>query len=317
MHKKNKNIIFSVPLHGNLGDHAIIHAESLLLKQHSNLIYEIPTKLKKYYLHILQKSIVPADRLYITGGGFMGSQWLNEELFIREIICEFPENKIVIFPQSLYYENTSYGKDELEKSIDIYNAHKNLTIYAREQFSYKIMKQLYPECNIKICPDMVLSLGPVQMKGQRRGVLLCFRKDKESAIDSSTKESVADYLIHLSMPFKYVDTVIDGNIYKFQRRYKLRQKLRQFRKSRLIVTDRLHGMIFAYLTSTPCAVFSNNNHKIKGVYKWIATCNNIQLISEQDNLEKELNQLLNCSDENDHYYRISNSYFQVIYDEIV
>lgn len=35
----------------------------------------------------------------------------------------------------------------------------------------------------------------------------------------------------------------------------------QFRSLQLIVTDRLHGMIFAAITSTPCIVFGNFNQQ--------------------------------------------------------
>ena len=38
--------------------------------------------------------------------------------------------------------------------------------------------------------------------------------------------------------------------------------LQTFAKSRLIVTDRLHGMIFALVTRTPCLAFDNTNKKI-------------------------------------------------------
>lgn len=46
----------------------------------------------------------------------------------------------------------------------------------------------------------------------------------------------------------------------------LETKLDEFRRSNIILTDRLHGMIFALITGTPAIVFDNNNHKVKFSY---------------------------------------------------
>ena len=44
-------------------------------------------------------------------------------------------------------------------------------------------------------------------------------------------------------------------------------KLKEFAGAQLVITDRLHGMVFCYLTNTPCIVFSNYNHKVLGTYE--------------------------------------------------
>jgi len=45
--------------------------------------------------------------------------------------------------------------------------------------------------------------------------------------------------------------------------------LNDFSSSKLVVTDRLHGMVFAALAGTPCVVMGNCNYKVKGIYNWI------------------------------------------------
>ena len=49
--------------------------------------------------------------------------------------------------------------------------------------------------------------------------------------------------------------------------------LKQIKKSKLLITDRLHGMIFAVITNTPCIAFANKSGKVKGVYNWISKDN--------------------------------------------
>lgn len=58
-----------------------------------------------------------------------------------------------------------------------------------------------------------------------------------------------------------------------------------FKKAELVITDRLHGMIFCYITKTPCLVFQNNNHKVKGSYQWIKEKSNIKLIENFSEIE--------------------------------
>ena len=52
-----------------------------------------------------------------------------------------------------------------------------------------------------------------------------------------------------------------------------------------MVTDRLHGMIFALLAKTPCLVLENKSYKIRGVYDWIKDAGHIKLTNNEKLLE--------------------------------
>ena len=56
------------------------------------------------------------------------------------------------------------------------------------------------------------------------------------------------------------------------------KKLDEFRKSKLVVTDRLHGMLFAAITGTPCIALGNSSGKVKGVYDWLTHLDYIQYV---------------------------------------
>lgn len=47
------------------------------------------------------------------------------------------------------------------------------------------------------------------------------------------------------------------------RKRNLRKKLLEFSDSEAVITDRLHGMVFAAIMNTPCMVLTNCNYKIK------------------------------------------------------
>jgi pyruvyl transferase EpsI len=63
--------------------------------------------------------------------------------------------------------------------------------------------------------------------------------------------------------------------------------IEKYSRSKLVVTDRLHGMVFSYITKTPALVFDNSNAKISQCYEWIRDCGFVKLVNKDDmsNLE--------------------------------
>ncbi|KYC62632.1 hypothetical protein B4098_3263 [Heyndrickxia coagulans] len=57
---------------------------------------------------------------------------------------------------------------------------------------------------------------------------------------------------------------------------------------KLVITDRLHAMIFSIITRTPCLVFGNSYGKAKHSYTdWLSGLNFIQYTDKQDPDELE------------------------------
>ena len=67
-------------------------------------------------------------------------------------------------------------------------------------------------------------------------------------------------------------------------------------KRKLVITDRLHGMIFCAITGTPCIVFSNYNHKVKGSLKWLEHLNYIRFLDDSSKTEETLKELINIKE---------------------
>ncbi|MBQ8624853.1 MAG: hypothetical protein IJ419_01610, partial [Agathobacter sp.] len=51
-------------------------------------------------------------------------------------------------------------------------------------------------------------------------------------------------------------------------------------------------MVFSFITRTPCIVFSNNNHKVKGTYQWIQDISYIRYVNEVEDVEMIAKELL-------------------------
>ena len=56
----------------------------------------------------------------------------------------------------------------------------------------------------------------------------------------------------------------------------------KFYNSKVVITDRLHGMIFCAITKTPCIVTRSLDHKVIESYKWIKNLNYIRLVEGLD-----------------------------------
>ena len=154
---KKKIYVINTPLHTNIGDSAIAYAQNLFLQKNIGddyKIVEVTSGEWARFRKVLGCIIRKKDIIMQHGGGNMGVTWLNEELIRRSIIEQFPNNKMIIFPQTIYYGDSEEGKKEFENSKKIYNNNKDLNLIAREKVSYKIMKKEYPNCDVILIPDI-------------------------------------------------------------------------------------------------------------------------------------------------------------------
>lgn len=277
----------------NLGDHAIVYAQRKFLEYNMQncFVIEIRDELYVNMRHYLKKHISPKSVLTIPGGGNMGNLWIDDERRRRMIIEDFPKNKIIVFPQTMEYTKDCEGEEELQKSIAIYNKHRSLILCAREEESYRRMKEAYPNCKVILLPDIVLSLPVRKDSRVRTGALCCFRADKERLLDDLKVETIKRALLKNYAEVEEISTISPVNIPYQQRKAHLDKLWNQISHTQLLVTDRLHGMIFAYLMDTTCIVLANNNHKICGTYeKWLKDCDYI-VMSKPEGIDNAIRQV--------------------------
>ena len=295
-YRKNNSkqyILFGIPTHGNIGDHAILVAEHQFLEDIGiKDVFDVPIEMQNILINTLKKHIRKDDVLMITGGGFIGSQWMQEENMVRQVLTTFPDNKTIIFPSTIYYKNDANGEKELSIDKRIYENHKNLIICAREEVTYKWIKEIYPNKKVLITPDIVLYLKFENISNQKEKIaLLCLRKDVEKSINDEKINDI-ESTVKKYYQVKYTDTVVNKRITEKNRNQELEEKLKEFSNSELIVTDRLHGMIFAAITKTPCIAIGNYNYKVKGVYEWIKNLGYIKFIEDINMLDESIKEVL-------------------------
>lgn len=281
--KNTKKIFYMlIPTHGNLGDQAIAYASKkfLMEKFKDYEIIEVNCEDTYKYSKAIKKSMNNDDLIFLHGGGNMGNHYIHEEEARRHIIDKFKDNKIVSFTQTIYFSNDSVGKIELNKTKQVYNSHPNLTIIAREDKSYEVMKSEFKNANIIKCPDIVFYLNTKLNLEQlnRKNIMTCLRKDKETYVDLGSKQEFINQIKSNYDDVVISDTVINKSVYKDDREVTLLNLWKKFYESKVVITDRLHGMIFCAITKTPCIVTRSLDHKVVESYKWIKDLNYIRMV---------------------------------------
>ena len=167
---------------------------------------------------------------------------------------------------------------------------------AREPKSYEFMKREFFNCKIFLTPDIVMTMiKTANLK--RKNVLVMFRNDKEKTLSDDNQEMIKNKLKNEFRDIIITDMHLGEEVTDMEgekREEALNQKFEQFNRAKLVVTDRLHGMIFSAITETPCVVTGSYTHKIKSSYdKWlkkleyISFCEDVSKI--EDNIEKVIN----------------------------
>lgn len=278
------------PQHANLGDHAIAYAEKNILARLGIPFFEITgeqLRILDYYkmIGILDKSLI-----LINGGGNIGTLWPNIEYLNRRIVIANPHATIMVLPNTMFFGTSLEEMKEYEISKEIYTSHPNLYFYARERITFEAMKNVFK--NVKLVPDLVLSLDFTETKLERKGCIICLRSDIEATL--STKEKK-----HVEISSKKLfgenvvnsDTVLAYNVPVIDREKELLKKIREFCAAELVITDRLHGMIFCAITGTNCIVLNSKSPKICGCYEWIKHLNYIRLVENVHDIETVYSQM--------------------------
>lgn len=276
-----KVFVFLAADYGNLGDVAITYAQEKMLREKypDYEIVDVPISKTLLLLRPIKKIATHDDIITITGGGNMGEMYGDIELLRLMVIQMFPKNKVIVFPQTTDYSGDNTYLLRLAKQI--YCCHQNLTMLAREQVSYNRMHELFPNVNVQLTPDVVMTLEE-RRETERKGVVFCLRNDKEKSFQSRKAEEFRKEASLRGISVIDYDTHIDKQHMSLsERKHELDKIWNIFSSAQLVVTDRLHGMIFAYITETPAIVFPNSNFKVEMCYEWIKNCGNIYFCKDE------------------------------------
>ena len=279
--------VFMVPDLGNLGDLAIGIAQRSFLERQLRdyTIVEIPHGLTYEAAREVAKCIAAEDVVFLTGGGNLGTIYPEAELQRRFLIRKFSCTRIIVFPQSVYFEPTRYGTRYLDQSVRIYNQHPNLTLIARDKPSFDQMSRSFTANHILLWPDTVLMLPPMPASLPRKPMItMSIRRDSESGLDAAQTAAIEQLAAARSMEIIFRDTNIDNLHHNLVNRHQPVEEIwKIYADSRMVITDRLHGVIFCAITGTPCIALNNNNSKVQNLIEtWLGDASFIVLLTQPE-----------------------------------
>lgn len=304
--------------HNNIGDIAIGVAERRFFEQNfpdvpMHFIYE---HVFAAYQKEITRQISPGDVIVLRGGGSIGNTIMHER-HREEIIRKFTNNLIVSMPQTMCFADTEKGRREKSRAAEIYTGHQNLLLIAREEKTYLDMKVTFPKTDVLLTPDVVMTMDYHLPKEKRDGILLCFRSDWEKALTTEDVQRIEATCKNLSCTVERTDMYADCRFIPIEKREAVFDaKIRQFKHASLVITDRLHGMVFCAITGTPCIALSNYNHKVEQTYKWLEALPYVRYCRTVDDAVKSVPQMYNCPRGGDYSPEFTVPYYQRIADEI-
>lgn len=277
--------------YNNLGDVAITKAQVEFLKNNLTTDYQIIIIPYRYTCRVynsMKKHMESSSIITLIGGGNNGTLYEFIEAPRRFILGSFKNCKIVSFPQTVIFENNETLYPYKKRFIKLCHNCNNLTLVAREKKSFETYRNLVGHSTkILLTPDIVFTLACfVPLKGRKNQACFIFRDDKEKKMQIKKQEELKKWVKQLVEHCIYKDTcdvVINSDGEQVLYNY-----LNSLAENRLAITDRLHGMIFCYITGTPCVVIKNSNYKIESTYDcWLKDKQNYIYLIDSNISENE------------------------------
>lgn len=238
--------------------------------------------------------------ILIIGGGFFGDIWRQAwENVINSITC-YPNNPIIILPQSIYYNDISIAMHDATRLAKL----KKLTICARDMHSYNFAQDVFLN-NILLVPDLAFHINVNKLSKyivpETDRLLYLKRIDKESPntitniqgekIDESDWPSIVGLKstahsrlkglvrrVKMYAPIGMQDRLLKF-IYKYGiRNVVIRDSVRFISHYNTIYTTRLHVMILAFLLGKRIYILDNSYGKVSDCYNtWLSRYENIKI----------------------------------------
>ncbi len=318
--KAGNNCIFlmATPVHGNLGDHAIVYAQKKLLRelQLQDYVIEISMEEYKAYKGLLEERIQPTDMILLSGGGNLGTLWPIEDSVIAEIVDTYRNNSILIFPQTCFYYDDDMAKQRMLRNRIIYSQAGNLKVFLRDKKSYELFSSEFPSVSTYLVPDMVTYMTLKPSGRRTKCCLVCVREDKESILSPAERSRLLDALSEKGYDVIICSTVEQYGINKETREDVLSKKWQQFAQARLVVTDRLHGMLFAAINETPCFYMDNISGKVSGQAEWLKHLSYIMAVKDVDILLDKIKEFDGADSGFEYNNEALQSYYGILKKEI-
>lgn len=305
--RNRRVVLLDAPYHTNIGDLLIWLGEYCFLRENNiSLLYT--RSCDTFHFEKIPQDVV----ILLHGGGNFGDAWRFFQDFKLSVVQNYPNNRIVFFPQSVFYNDTVIaGKD-----FEILKSHPDLHLMLRDVES-KIFVEHYLNKNISVVPDMAFCLNDkilnkyydIHIKNTLSTILYVKREDKESAENKipfnlkdvlindwpSAKRTPALYNIARKMiryehalyrrkffMFKKYRGISDLFFFKIYLPYMIRMGINFVAPYKYIYSERLHVCILSVLLDKEVHILDNSYGKNSHFYhQWLNDVDGVNLVNEK------------------------------------
>lgn len=182
---KQRCALLDAPYYDNMGDVLIWEAMERFIARHGlTCVYRCSCETFQY------RQLDEDVTIFLVGGGNFGDLWRGLQEFRNKIVQLYPHNRIVIFPQSVCYQDAQL----LQHDADIFVSHPDVHICTRDELSYQILSERFTHNHILLLPDMALYLSFVVSSATTGKTLLLKREDKEAVEFNEVTNEITDTL---------------------------------------------------------------------------------------------------------------------------
>ncbi|MDO8288397.1 MAG: polysaccharide pyruvyl transferase family protein [Parvibaculum sp.] len=282
MPRDQKIIFLDYPLGKNVGDLLIMLGTLYFFKTHG-----LSIRLSRNLRNTEPRGRLPigeGDTIVLQGGGNFGDLYPHIQNYRERIIDEYPDHRILIFPQTIFYQN----KELFARAAERINRHPDLTFFVRDTVSAEMARPYFGE-RVRLVPDMAHQLWPAlreatlspDNEGDRIPPLFFMRDDEEAgksypAVDVY-RDAFVDWADVNANSLRIWKRLFEGlavaeNRFGFslhsERLYfdiirrEVERVARRMGRHPVWVTSRLHGFIMGLLLGKPVFAVDNSYGKL-------------------------------------------------------
>ncbi len=298
-------VLLNTPDHVNIGDQLIWQGEIDFLEK-LNIEPSYSTSLFYFDWRPFDKNTL----ILLHGGGNFGDVWEEHQGFRMKVIETYTDNDIVVFPQSVQY----YDEAQIKKDAKRFATHKNVTICARDQHSFDLLKKHFSN-KIIMVPDMAFCMDmnkwqkssantkKLLLKRIDREISSAFEYSKYNAFDHKDWPTFQNTPFHFSMRVyerinrevgkKLVskdkkDTTFGVGVIR-DKEYLIQKGVSFISSYSQVVSTRLHGHILSLLLEVPTIMIDNDYGKNSRFYNtWLKEMPASHLVLDDKELEAKL-----------------------------
>lgn len=291
-------VFLDLPYHPNVGDTLIAFAARHFLR---NLPYRCLYWSSGYTFD--NRTISSETLIIFNGGGNFGDLWKSFTDFRNKVIQTHPNNRFLIFPQSVCYRD----KKNLEEDIKVYSHCGNrMTICARDKDSYEFLKKNFVKNSVLLVPDLAFYTDNIYLKSKYGSGRVLFLKRRDAEFVPSTKYDIIPknaeihdwptmerfmrihwkYLRFIQLRRRiqwYPKVLFHVEDYIWQKcilPYYLRSGIKFVNRYDVIYTTRLHVAILSMLLGKQVYFFDNSYGKNSSLYNtWLNDFPNIEFVN--------------------------------------